>query len=89
LSLASSSVSEVSSEAEALESGVDFVEAFSSGCWSVLERPWRAARGGVAMGDLPVTRIERGFFSCPLILGVMGRAVVILRELLAALEIWS
>ncbi len=59
MSLLSESVSEVS---EALPSGVLFVEAFSSG-WSVFERPWRAARGGVAMGDLPVARIGRGFFS--------------------------
>jgi len=65
LSLASQSVSEVS---EALPSGADFVEAFSSGC-SVLERPWSRAGGGVAMGDLPDWRRGRGFISCPLMLG--------------------
>lgn len=40
----------------------DFVDALSGltccAAWSVFERPWRAARGGVAMGDLFVRRLE-------------------------------
>jgi len=57
-----------------LPSRPDFVDALSGvtccwAVWSVFERPWRAARGGVAMGDLLVRRLEaRGaFFSWVLI----------------------
>lgn len=56
---------------------LDFVDALSGvtcdcAAWSVFERPWRAARGGVAMGDLLVRRLEEvvarvaAFFSCVL-----------------------
>lgn len=55
----------------------DFVDALSGvtcccAAWSVFERPWRAARGGVAMGDLFVRRLVEvvvarvAFFSCEL-----------------------
>ena len=73
-------------ETALLPSRLDFVDALSDvtcccAAWSVFERPWRAARGGVAMGDLLVRRLEaRGaFFSCVLIVTEALGALLISR----------
>lgn len=69
-----------------LPSRLDFVDALSDvtccwAAWSVFERPWRAARGGVAIGDLLVRRLEaRGaFFSWVLIVTEALGALLISR----------